>query len=391
MIRDALLYVASDDDRSAAHLTVAHRPLAFRIVMAAVRAGATRVCVPSALRTAALDELIAGTPSARDAVAWVDDTTPAPKDDILFVPAGTLVTAGALAPLLATVGPRALDGSGVDAPVATIAARAFTPLWRDAAAGRPVGPALARALTAEAVGRLPASGIVVRLGDSRSVTDAETRLYATLGSVIDSPLDRVVHRRLSRGITRWAVARGITPNTISIASIAIGLGCAVAVASDHLLGALVGLLLFVVAVVLDHADGEVARVSFSESRVGEWLDICGDTLVHVALVVAMGITCDRVTGRGAAWGLIGALGVLGSAWAMKTSPPTVDRVAGFFDALGTRDGFYAMLVMFVLGLAGWPAALPALMIVVAVGTHAYWVGSLLTHWRWGPRNGPQTP
>jgi phosphatidylglycerophosphate synthase len=382
VIQDALLYVASDLDRSAARLTVAHRPLAFRIVMAAVRAGATRVSIPTALRTAALDELIARTPSARHAVAWVDDTTPAPKDDVLFVPAGTLVTASALAPLLSTAAPRANDGSG-DAPVATIAARAFTPFWRDAAAGRPVGPALTRALTAEAPGRFPASGIAQRLGDRRSVMDAEARLYATLGSPIDSPLDRVVHRRLSRGITRWAVARGITPNTISMVSIAIGLGGAVAVASDHLLGALVGLLLYIVAVVLDHADGEVARVSFAESRVGEWLDICGDTIVHIALVVAIGITCDRVTGRGLGWGLIGAVGVLASAWAMKTAPPTMDRVAGFFDALGTRDGFYAMLVLFVLGLACWPAALPVLMIVVAGGTHAYWVGSVLTRSR-GP-------
>lgn len=381
MIREAVLYLASPDDLATARLPVAHRPLAFRIVMAAVRAGVSRVSVPEALREPALEACIARTPSARAAVSWVTATAAPPADDILFLPASTLLTVATLRPLVATKRTQMLDGLPHDAPVAATASYVAAELWRDAAGGRAIGADLARALAITGAKRIPITGVTARLDGTPRIAEIETRLYQTLGSAIDSPLDRVFHRRLSRGLTRWAVARGITPNTISIASILIGLGGAATIASGGVREALIGLALYIIAVVLDHSDGEVARVSFTESRFGEWLDVGGDTLVHAALVLAMGVTCDRETGAGATWGIVAAAGVLASAWAQKTSPPAANRLASVFDALGTRDGFYLMLFAFVLGLAFWPAGLPMLMVIVAIGTHAYWLGSAIARRR----------
>lgn len=384
MIREAVLYLASLDDLATARLSVAHRPLAFRIVMAAVRAGVSRVSVPDVLRDPALEACIARTPSARTAVSWVTATSGPPTDDILFLPAGTLLTVATLKPLVATKRTQMLDGLPHDAPVAATASHVAAGLWRDAAGGQPIGAALAHALAMTGARRIPLAGVTARLEGAPRLGDVEARLYGALGSPIDSPLDRVFHRRLSRGLTRWAVACRVTPNTISIASIVIGLGGAAAIASGGVRGALTGLGLYVLAVVLDHADGEVARVSFTESRVGEWLDVAGDTVVHAALVLAMGLTSERVAGAGATWSVVAAAGVLASAWAMKTSPHAANRLASVFDALGARDGFYVMLAAFVLGLAFWPQALPALMVVAAVGTHAYWVGSALARRRRSP-------
>jgi len=45
-------------------------------------------------------------------------------------------------------------------------------------------------------------------------------------------------------------------------------------------------------------------------------------------------------------------------------------VGGVLDALGNRDGFYAMLILFIVFRALAPALLPALMVVVALGSHA---------------------
>ena len=53
---------------------------------------------------------------------------------------------------------------------------------------------------------------------------------------------------------------------------------------------------------------------------------------------------------------------------------TPDRLGRLLAGLGTRDGYYAMLLAFVALLAAWPAALPTLMVLVAAGSHAYWVG-----------------
>jgi len=59
--------------------------------------------------------------------------------------------------------------------------------------------------------------------------------------------------------------------------------------------------------------------------------------------------------------------------------PTLYVIQGYFgrlDALTSRDGFYAMLVLFIALRIGAPDRLPILMAVVAAGTHAYWVARL---------------
>ena len=57
-----------------------------------------------------------------------------------------------------------------------------------------------------------------------------------------------------------------------------------------LVGALVlGLLVYILAVVLDHADGEVARLTLTESAFGEWLDAVVDTVVHTTLALTLGV------------------------------------------------------------------------------------------------------
>jgi len=70
--------------------------------------------------------------------------------------------------------------------------------------------------------------------------------------------------------------------------------------------------------------------------------------------------------------------VVVSAMLSKTSPRSAGGgLGGFLDALGSRDGFYGMLIGFILALAFAPSVLPFLMIIVAVGAHAYWVTRLV--------------
>ena len=377
MTRVAVVYLASPDDLRAARLSIAGRPLAFRIVMAAVRAGLGRVALPAVLRDTALDRAILATPSARRVVDWLTPDAGPPAGDTVLLPAATLVTAPTVAALAGSPAATIVDGAGDGAPLATLPAPAIEPLWRALAAGEPVGVRVAAALSGARIVGPPPHGIVDRVVTADCVPLAEARLLGALGSPIDTAFDRSFHRRLSAPVTRWAVARGVSANVVTIASIVLGLGAAAAVAVDGLAGALVGVVLYVVAVVLDHADGEIARLGFAESRSGELLDISGDTAVHTALVLAMGATAHRASGTGAWLGVIAAVGVVLSAWVMKTSPPTPARVGRLFVALGNRNGFYASLLGFLVGLAVVPALLPAWMVLLAVGTHAYWVGAML--------------
>ena len=55
--------------------------------------------------------------------------------------------------------------------------------------------------------------------------------------------------------------------------------------------------------------------------------------------------------------------------------------------VGSRDGFYAMLLLFIILRVVAPSWLPGLMIVVAVGSHAYWLARLVLLVRRGRAGG----
>jgi phosphatidylglycerophosphate synthase len=358
---------------------VAGRPLVFRAVMAAVRAGVGRVHVPAILRDILLPEL-AGSPTARAAVAWLHAETPALLDAALLVPVTAPPPPSTLARAAGADPPAVvLESTGRGAPVALAPAPLLAAVWTALTTGAPVGARLDELLSATAPGfvRGEAGG---RLSGVADVRAAEDRLYAGLGSAIDTPLDTHVHRRLSRRVSRLAVAAGITPNQVSVASLVVGLVAAGCFAVATPPAAFAGLLVYLAAVVLDHTDGEVARLTLTESTLGAALDIVGDTVVHACVVIALGVAATALTGRGTGLGLLAAVGVVASAAAAFRWPVAAaaeDRVGTVLKALGTRDGFYAMLLAFLIEVTWAPAALPALMVVVAVGSHAYWVGRVV--------------
>lgn len=379
MIRQAALYLATDDDAHGARLRVAGRPVAFRAVLAAVRAGVDRVVVPAALRSAELDAAVAASPRAQAAVIWLDGPSPGTLADepTLLLPAATLVAPAALARLMAAGPGHVLRESlAGGAPALTADTAELKPLVVALAAGASLGETLQRALKARAYAPLP--GWCTRINGPDGTGTAEAGLWRDLGSPIDSPLDVAVHRRLSRPLTRAAVALGIGPNPISVASGVLGLAAAAAFAGGGAGAAVAGLALYLTAVVLDHSDGEVARLTLTESAVGEWLDIAVDTVVHAALVLALGVAAARLTGDGLAAGIAAAAGVVISAAVGKLWPPATAPRRDLLDRLSSRDGFYAMLLLFLALRLGAPGWLPALLGVVAAGTHAYWVARALS-------------
>ena len=205
------------------------------------------------------------------------------------------------------------------------------------------------------------------------------------GGPIDTRLDVLFHRRLSRPLTRLALALGLSANQVSLASLLVGMLSVWGFWYATPWSALAGLVLYAAAVVLDHSDGEVARITHSESRLGEWLDVTSDTVIHALLVLAMGVTAQARAGRaGIGLGALAASGVVVSAIIAKTSPRStaggvgsfLDALGGVLAALGNRDGFYAMLLLFILALTFAPALLTVLMVVVTAGSHAYWLTRL---------------
>ncbi len=145
---------------------------------------------------------------------------------------------------------------------------------------------------------------------------AEQKLFGSLKSEFEGFVDRYFNRRLSRWFTRVFLALGFSPNTITIVATFVGLLAAVAFAQGTYGAGLVGALLFQLAAVIDCCDGEVARLTFTESAFGAWLDIAMDNVVHIAIFggIAAGAHM-RSAGTEQAWVplALGAVAIIGNA------------------------------------------------------------------------------
>jgi len=376
VIRQAALYLVAAEDVRTSSLAVAGRPVVFRAIVAAVRAGVGRVLVPLALRSPALQAALESSPRARAAVAWLDSPAALADEPTLVLPATGLTPPDALRRMAAASGAALLAESvSADAPLFVADRPLLAVLRAQLVAGAPLAETLDRARKLRDLPVVQSGRWYVRVADTAAAAEAEARLYAGLGSPIDTQLDVSLHRRLSRPISRAAVGAGIGPNAITLASGLVGLASVATFAHGEVPAVLAGLLLYVAAVVLDHADGEVARLTLTESVLGEWLDIVVDTLIHGTMLLALGVACMRVTGVGLTAGVVGALavvvsGILGKVWP-PAPPSTAER--GLLDRLSSRDGFYGMLLSFVVVRMTAPALLPVLLVIIAAGSHTYWV------------------
>ena len=390
MVR-ALLYLPDASGDRLAAIPVAGRTLAVRAMVAALRAGASRIAVPSTLRDPAVERALHRMPALADALEWLDPGADAPADGPaarwFLLPASALIHASVLEGLLAAPAGRPAVLAGSDRGIAPVALLAATPpapsplwsngLWKDLAAGRPVGPELARWLRETGAAPLAVTGPYVDVRDPADLVRAQGALEATISIPADSGMDRVLHRRCSRWITRFLVRTELTPNHVSLASLAIGLGAIWCFWRATPASAFAGVLLYALACIVDHADGELARLTFQESRLGAILDWTIDTLIHAGLVLGIGLTAG-----GPAMlvvGLLGAAGVTLSALFARYLPHEIEigpTVGGVLRNIANRDLFYLLLLGAAMLRLLAPGLVSVAAVVVAVGSQAYWVGCL---------------
>ena len=380
----AIVYVPDAAGPALAARPVAGRSLALRAVMSAMRAGAAVVGVPRALAHGPLAAELARIPAATGAVRWLDagaDADPAfTEAPCLLVPVSTLVLAPTLRVLLAhgSAGEGAvLDGTPArGAPVVAVGPGPVQKLWDRLAAGEPVGEELTRHVESAGLVTMPAEGAAVEVGDAGARV-AEEALYRAMGTDGDTGVDRFLHRRVSRLLTRLLVLTPVTPNQVSLASLVLGLAAAWALWNASLASAVAGVVLYALASIVDHSDGELARLTFRESRLGAHLDWLVDTVIHASLVLAMAVTAGGAVS--ACVGVAAAGGVTLSALLARKLPREIEvgpSLGGALRHMGNRDLFYAVLLVFVALRGAVPSLLPALAVLVATGSQCYWLACL---------------
>ncbi|MGH7335743.1 MAG: CDP-alcohol phosphatidyltransferase family protein [Candidatus Rokuibacteriota bacterium] len=200
------------------------------------------------------------------------------------------------------------------------------------------------------------------------VESTETWLLRSLVKANEGFMSRHFERRLSLALTRWLVRTPVTPNVITLVSVAIGLLGAPFFLSSTPALQLTGALLFLTHSILDGCDGEIARLKFLESRGGATLDFWGDNLVHQAIFACMAIGWTLSTqalwplllGGLAVAGTLGAAGLASRRFIAGEVPTGAHRtMARLIEAFSHRDFIYLILVLSAFGRAQWFIALAA--------------------------------
>lgn len=147
-----------------------------------------------------------------------------------------------------------------------------------------------------AAGEVTRASLYVRYETREDVKKAEKLLWSQLRKPIEN--DGVVAYYFGRPVSRlfsgFLISLPLTPNHVTILSFISALIGALFVSWPGTI--LVGAAFYWFSFVLDCVDGEVARLKFMGSILGQWLDTVADDLATTFFSAGLGVVLYRMTG-----------------------------------------------------------------------------------------------
>lgn len=143
----------------------------------------------------------------------------------------------------------------------------------------------------------------IRVTSFRSAMRATTALLRACRKAQDGWTSTYLNRHVSLNVTRLLLHLGVHPNHVSMLILGLGLASGVfAAQGDFLLGAA----LLQAQSTLDGCDGELARMTYRQTKVGEWLDTIGDDLSNYAFFTGASFGMHQLTHQ-SVWLVLGAI------------------------------------------------------------------------------------
>jgi 1L-myo-inositol 1-phosphate cytidylyltransferase / CDP-L-myo-inositol myo-inositolphosphotransferase len=214
------------------------------------------------------------------------------------------------------------------------------------------------------------------VGDANRAA-VERGLFRDLRSASDGWVDRYVNRQFSPWFSRWFLRVQLAPNQVTVIAFAIGLVAAFGFAHGSWFGGVVGALLLQWSAVIDCCDGEVARLTFSESTNGYYLDITCDNIVHMAVFAGIAWASYQALGQSYVL-LLGGLAAFGTMMSFvvvlatrhgRAREPSA-RMDRLIDALANRDFSLILIICALTGTLQW------FLWALAVGVNLFWLSLL---------------
>ena len=166
-------------------------------------------------------------------------------------------------------------------------------------AAGPIGQVLRRGGVSTAIPHTPGKLLPFALnGRPEDREEAEVRLARSLRdetAAKDAPMARWVDRKISWRISDRLAHTKITPNQVTLSNTVLGLGAATLFAVPNYWARLAGAVLFLISITIDGVDGELARLTMTETPFGGTLDMVTDNIVHVGIFVGLLTGCYRAS------------------------------------------------------------------------------------------------
>lgn len=176
--------------------------------------------------------------------------------------------------------------------------------------------------------------------------------------------------RIARVGVRPLVGTPITPNHLTTLRLAAGIGAAAAFAVGSPPWPEAGAAIFAVAMLLDRADGELARLSGRTSRWGHVYDLFADTASNALAFVGVGFGLAR--SLGVLWpislGILAGAAVAAMLWLVMRFESRAGERAGEFKGRAGFDPDDAMIVVPIAVALGGAAPL---LIAAGLGAPAF--------------------
>lgn len=134
---------------------------------------------------------------------------------------------------------------------------------------------------------------IVSAGSPDDRRRAEELLLKTLFKSSDGIVSRLLNRHISLRVTRLLLDTSITPNQMTWIASLFGLAAITVVAVYGVAALVPGAALLQVQSILDGCDGEISRLKYLRSRLGEWLDQVWDDVVNLGYFAATGYALYR--------------------------------------------------------------------------------------------------
>jgi phosphatidylglycerophosphate synthase len=175
----------------------------------------------------------------------------------------------------------------------------------------------------------------IELVDEAARGRAEWALIRRMNKSFEGPVDALINWRFSMRITRVLARRSlaVTPNHVTVTAILVGLLAAFLVSRGGWACVAVGGVLLELNSILDSCDGELARLRYQYSKVGQWLDNLSDDIVDNVFIICAGI------GLGGVWPWVGLAAACGRWLVSIVTYVSVYRATGTGDIFAFRWWF----------------------------------------------------